>query len=174
MRDPSRAFIYYQKSAASGFRRAQFNLGCMYYTGHGVTQDEKKAHHFFKLSADKGERDGMYQTALMYSKNFKDYDNAIKYFFLAVVNSHEEAHKYLLSIFCDPEGCQLKMAAIRYLSTEWPQTHKWLNDSCKNAICELFLCLKANIMGETPTPTELIILITKELIIKWPNHTLQI
>jgi len=162
--DATRAFDYYRRAALLGFRRAQFNLGCMYVAGHGVTQDSKLAHHFFQLAADKGEKDGMYQTAIMCLK-LKQYPLAMKYFFLGAEFQHKEATDNLRTIFKSKNGTRQNLEGILFISQEWPRSHGWLHCNCGSAIRELFFCLKGNI--EITVPVELIILMTKELILIW-------
>lgn len=50
----SEAFLLFEKAANLGHATAQRNLGEMYYYGHGVTQDTRKAYSLFEQSAKQG------------------------------------------------------------------------------------------------------------------------
>ena len=39
------------KAAAFGNAQAQFNMGAMYYSGEGISQNYKKAMHWYKKAA---------------------------------------------------------------------------------------------------------------------------
>jgi len=162
--DISLAFMYYQQSAAMGYRRAQFNLACMYYTGHGTPKDEKKALHYFTLAGNAGEKDAMFQAGLLFEA-FKDYQNAIGYLLRAVSNRHKNAHKHLKRIFKGKRGDLIVHEAKSYLSYNWPQTHYWLSPFCTDSILDTVLCLQA-------LPAELRMMISKIMILHWPTDTL--
>lgn len=50
-----RALRRWEQDADSGDAHAQFNLGLVYSTGHGVGQDLVVAHKWFNLAAAQGE-----------------------------------------------------------------------------------------------------------------------
>ena len=52
--DPAQALALYLLAAAQNFDGAQYSLGYMYYTGHGVAQDFAEALRFFQLAAAQG------------------------------------------------------------------------------------------------------------------------
>ena len=52
------AFKYCKKSAEEGISEAQFNLGYMYYDGHGVRQNYTKAKEYFGLACDNKDQYG--------------------------------------------------------------------------------------------------------------------
>ena len=52
--------------AAQGVANAQYNLGIMYYTGRGVTQDYKEAMKWFRLAAEQGYADAQFNLGGMY------------------------------------------------------------------------------------------------------------
>jgi len=51
------ALKWYRKAADQGNAIAQYNIGSMYATGHGVPQDDVTAHLWFSLSAAQGDED---------------------------------------------------------------------------------------------------------------------
>jgi uncharacterized protein len=53
--DYSQAAMWYQKAAATGYPRAQFHLGSLYFEGRGVAADPQKAHDLVKQAADNGD-----------------------------------------------------------------------------------------------------------------------
>ncbi|MDO9794827.1 tetratricopeptide repeat protein, partial [Glaesserella parasuis] len=52
------ALKWFQKAAEQGNAQAQFNLGAMYYKGHGVRQDKSKAKYYSGLACDNGDQTG--------------------------------------------------------------------------------------------------------------------
>lgn len=52
--NPEMAFPWFQKAADQGDAVGQFNLGCCYYWGVGVTRDETIAQQWFRRSAQQG------------------------------------------------------------------------------------------------------------------------
>lgn len=55
-RDNARGLQLIRKSAAAGDASAQFDLGCIYANGNLLPNDFGKAEHWFKLSADQGNK----------------------------------------------------------------------------------------------------------------------
>ena len=51
-----KAIEWYEKAAEQGDAEAQYNLGNMYYHGHGVDVNHKKAVEWFKKAAEQGHR----------------------------------------------------------------------------------------------------------------------
>lgn len=52
--------------AEQGNALAQYNLGKMYYRGHGVPQDAKEAARWLQLAAEQGEAKAQFQLGIMY------------------------------------------------------------------------------------------------------------
>ncbi|MBE9589341.1 tetratricopeptide repeat protein, partial [Moraxella sp. K1630] len=50
----TQAIEWYTKSANQGYAEAQYNLGVMYYNGHGIKQDYQKAFEWHSKSASQG------------------------------------------------------------------------------------------------------------------------
>ncbi|MDE6731503.1 MAG: relaxase MobL [Oscillospiraceae bacterium] len=63
--DYTKAFAWFEKSAAAGNKFAQYSLGSLYYYGNGVSQSYEKAYEYYKLSADQDNAYACYETAKM-------------------------------------------------------------------------------------------------------------
>ena len=55
----------YTKAAEQGNTDAQFNLGYMYATGQGVTQNDELAHMWLNLAATEGDEEARRQRDLL-------------------------------------------------------------------------------------------------------------
>jgi TPR repeat protein len=69
--------------AEQGFSKAQFNLGVMYYDGHGVVQDYKEAVKWLTKSAEQGDFDAQSNLGVLYEKGQgvpQDYKEAVKWY----------------------------------------------------------------------------------------------
>ena len=53
------AFILLKPEADKGQPDAQYAIGYMYYYGQGVVEDRKKARHWIRCAAQKGQTDAM-------------------------------------------------------------------------------------------------------------------
>lgn len=58
--DTARAFGIYTQLAAEGNAKAEYNLGQMYLSGDGVSQDMDQATHWFRRSAEHGFAEAQY------------------------------------------------------------------------------------------------------------------
>lgn len=63
--DYSKAFAWFEKSAAAGNKFAQYSLGSLNFFGNGVPQNYEKAFEYYKLSADQGNAYACYEVAKM-------------------------------------------------------------------------------------------------------------
>ena len=63
--DYTKAFRWFEKSAAAGNKFAQYSLGSLYFFGNGVPQNYEKAFEYFKLSADQDNAYACYEVAKM-------------------------------------------------------------------------------------------------------------
>ena len=63
--DYTKAFGWFEKSAAAGNKFAQYSLGSLYFYGNGVPQNYEKAFEYYKLSADQDNAYACYETAKM-------------------------------------------------------------------------------------------------------------
>jgi TPR repeat protein len=55
--DYAKAAYWWQKAAAKGYSKAQFDLSVLYHNGWGVTQDDSKAAYWCQKAADQGDAD---------------------------------------------------------------------------------------------------------------------
>ena len=63
--DYTKAFGWFEKSAAAGNKFAQYSLGSLYFFGNGVPQNYEKAFEYYKLSADQDNAYACYEAAKM-------------------------------------------------------------------------------------------------------------
>ena len=63
--DYTKAFGWFEKSAAAGNKFAQYSLGNLYFFGNGVAQNYEKACEYYKLSADQDNAYACYEVAKM-------------------------------------------------------------------------------------------------------------
>ena len=63
--DYTKAFAWFEKSAAAGNKFAQYSLGSLYYYRNGIAQNYDKAFEYYKLSADQDNAYACYETAKM-------------------------------------------------------------------------------------------------------------
>ena len=59
--------ISLRMAADLGLARAQYNLGLMYFSGQGVTQDYAEAVMWYRKAADQGYADAQYDLGVMYN-----------------------------------------------------------------------------------------------------------
>jgi len=66
--------------AEQGFALAQFNLGFMYESGHGVPEDDKQAVKWYRLAAEQGYASAQSNLGVMYGNgNGVPEDNVLAY-----------------------------------------------------------------------------------------------
>lgn len=63
--DYTKAFGWFEKSAAAGNKFAQYSLGSLYFYGNGTPQNYEKAFEYYKLSADQDNAYACYEVAKM-------------------------------------------------------------------------------------------------------------
>lgn len=63
--DYTKAFGWFEKSAAAGNKFAQYSLGSLYFYGNGTPQNYEKAFEYYKLSADQDNAYACYEIAKM-------------------------------------------------------------------------------------------------------------
>ena len=57
-----------RRQAEQGDAAAQYNLGMLYYEGHGVTQDYATARHWWEQAAAQGNAWAQYRLGVLYQK----------------------------------------------------------------------------------------------------------
>ena len=78
--------------AEQGIAKAQYNLGLTYSRGQGVSQNDKEAIKWYRLSAEQGISGAQSNLGLMYEKGHgvtQDYLEAHKWFNIAGMNGNE-------------------------------------------------------------------------------------
>ncbi len=85
--DYTKAFVWFEKSAATGNKFAQYSLGSLYYYGNGMAQNYEKAFEYYKLSADQDNAYACYEAA----KIFRDG--------IGVEKNSEQAENYFKSAY---------------------------------------------------------------------------
>lgn len=84
--------------AAQGNANAQYNLGAMYESGHGVVQDHKEAVKWYRLAAAQGDADAQFNLGNMYKDGqgvVQDHEEAVKWFRLAADQGDADAQRNL-------------------------------------------------------------------------------
>tara|TARA_Y100000296_G_scaffold85902_1_gene123967 strand:- start:1193 stop:1624 length:432 start_codon:yes stop_codon:yes gene_type:complete len=89
---------YYRFDAEQGDVRAQFNLGYMYETGKGVSQNHKLAVTWYSLAAEQGYAPAQFNLAVMYRNGQGVPQNdktALKWYTLAAEQGYAHAQNNL-------------------------------------------------------------------------------
>lgn len=87
-KDNIKAFECYSIAASHGNTKAMASLGYMYYNGLGVKKDVNKSFEYYMTAYEKGEIGLANNIGHIYHYNFKDEDNAIKYYNNAIDNKN--------------------------------------------------------------------------------------
>ena len=93
--------------AEHGEVRAQFTLGFMYYSGHGVAQDYAEALHWFRAAAVQGDADAQDRLGMMYSLGrgvAQDYQEERQWYGKAAAQGHPAAQFQLGYIYASGRG----------------------------------------------------------------------
>lgn len=88
------ARVNFAQAAEAGLDVAQFNLGLLYYSGKGVSQNYLEAAKWFKEAANQGIKDAQYNLGVMYYNGLgveKDEQKALESFQLAANNDSNNA-----------------------------------------------------------------------------------
>ena len=96
--DFATALREWEPLAEQGDPNAQYNLGVMYYYGHGVSQDYKTAIKFYSLAAYQGHANAQNSLGNMYSRGEgvpQNYKTAIKWYTLAGEQGNSDAQNSL-------------------------------------------------------------------------------
>lgn len=85
---------WYEQAALAGKRTSQYNLGSMYYQGHGVKQDQTKAAYWFEKAAEQGSANAQYSLGQMYEYGYgvdKDNEKSVFWYAKAAEQGHAAA-----------------------------------------------------------------------------------
>ena len=100
-------FEYALDAAEEGDADAQFSLGYMYYEGEGVSQDNKEAVKWWRLSAEQGDADAQFNLGVMYDQGEgvpQDNKEVVKWWRLAAEQGHADAQLSLGYMYYEGEG----------------------------------------------------------------------
>lgn len=106
--DDKLLFDLMSKSADMGYLPAQRDLGTLYQTGQGVSQNFDKAKSLFQEAADKGDSEANVRLGYMYmlgNTSFeKDIDKALAFFNRAAAKGNVNAQHNLALLYSKEEG----------------------------------------------------------------------
>ncbi|MEP6933430.1 MAG: SEL1-like repeat protein [Nitrospirota bacterium] len=96
-----------QVAAEQGDAASQFNLGLMYDTGEGVTQDYQEAVRWYRLAAAQGHANAQFNLAVMYAHGYgvvQDYQEAIRLYQALAEQGEADAQTNLASMYAHGQG----------------------------------------------------------------------
>lgn len=79
MADPKKAFEWFEKAAEGGLPTAYANVGVSYRDGEGVAKDVDKAKQYFEKGAEAGDEHAAHLLALLYTRELRDYPQALEW-----------------------------------------------------------------------------------------------
>ena len=100
-------FLRQVVAAEQGDVVSQFNLGLMYDTGEGVTQDYQEAVRWYRLAAEQGYANAQFNLAVMYAKGYgvaQDYQEAIRLYQPLAEQGEADAQTKLGLMYANGEG----------------------------------------------------------------------
>ena len=118
--DYATALRIMREHADQGNARAQYNLGGMYYSGNGVTQDFAAALRWYRKAADQGNAAAQNNLALMYNNGqgvTQDYTEALRWYRKAADQGHARAQYNLGTMYDLGRG----------VTQDYVQAHMWYN-----------------------------------------------
>ncbi|WP_227503107.1 tetratricopeptide repeat protein [Moraxella bovoculi] len=105
------AFELFNKLAKQGHPGAQYNLGQMYYSGHGVRQDYAQAAAWYRKAAEQGGAKAQYNLGLMYGNGEgvrQDYQQAMVWWRKSYAQGHAKAAYNIGVLHYNGEGVRQK------------------------------------------------------------------
>jgi hypothetical protein len=171
--DKQEACRLYKLATDKGYCLAQHNLGFMYSNGFGVPKDKPKAVQYYTSAAVQGNAMSSYNLGFIYQKGEgvnQNFNLAFRCFLAGAQSGHSNSKKHLSRIL-NSDITGYGTIPTYYLMEEWPEAHQLLNPNCRQAIINLFLCLKRLNYQDMPIPPELITIIIKDLISVWTTLT---
>ena len=106
-KDYATALREWKPLAEQGHTMAQSNLGLMYDKGQGVTQDDKEAVKWYRLSAKQGIAEAQYNLGVLYYRGrgvLQDHKEAAKWWKLAAEQGYVDAQYNLGLLYALGEG----------------------------------------------------------------------
>ena len=125
LRDQKQAFDWYTRSAEQGFSKSQFNLGRVYFHGHGVAQDKDLAVGWQIKAAEQGLAEAQYAVGNVYLYGGileQDVELALDLFTKAANQHHLPAQKQLGVLYF--EGTAVPQDVV--------QAHLWFSIAALN------------------------------------------
>lgn len=101
-KDPSQAKLWLELASMKGHGEAQYELGKLFYTGSGATQDYFNAREWWIESAVQGNLNAQQKLGYLYSEGLgvkRDFDKAKKWYLRAAKSGHAEAQTLLGSLY---------------------------------------------------------------------------
>ena len=99
--DPLQAIIWYEKAAALGNEKGQYNTALSYKQGRGIKQDKVKAFHWYHKAAEKDHASAQFQLGNLYAFGGKGIEKnsqkAIQWWRKAVKNGYSKANFRLMN-----------------------------------------------------------------------------
>lgn len=131
--DDATAAQMWETLAEQGYSEAQCNLGVMYASGRGVSQDQGKAVRWFKLAANQDYPVAQYHLGLSYADGAGvqiDYAQAVKWFELASGQGYVPAQLYLGNMYALGRGIgQDAVKAYAWFSIAANQPNNMVSES---------------------------------------------
>ena len=106
--------------AQQGDALAQYNLGVMYDSGVGVTQDDKQAVKLYRKAAEQGDVRAQFNLALRYNNGqgvTQDYKQAVKWYRKSAEQGHADAQLNLGFMYVNGQG----------VTQDYVLAHMWWN-----------------------------------------------
>jgi len=176
--DKKTAIEYYTKAANVGHTKSQYFLGILYERGSCVDTDMKMAIKYYQLASENEEprahnKLGTYYETGIDSICKENYELAASHFYRASLTIRK-ARIHLRAILSGKINQRYQMAAVSCLiSQRWPESKDMVNQNCLLLLPEIILIFRNNSKGGIIILPELVELITKWVILLWPeNHHL--
>ncbi len=107
-----------RNAAEHGDAEAQFNLGDMYRFGRGISRDQAKAAHWYRLAAEQGHVKGQFNLGFRYNHGLgvrQDHVEAVRWYRLAAEQGDAEAQYHLGLMYQHGRGvAQDHVDAVRW------------------------------------------------------------
>ena len=100
-KDPQKAASFYIKAAEKGYVKAQRDLGALYQSGSGVTQDYAASAKWYRKAAENGDAQSQYFLSYLLYKGLgvdQNSDEARQWLEKAARHGHQEAKKKLAKL----------------------------------------------------------------------------
>ena len=110
--------------AEQGHAGVQYNLGVMYDSGRGITEDDAEAVRWYRLSAEQGHVGAQYNLGVMYASGEgvpEDIVLAYMWWNVAAAQGEEDAQR--LKDITEEEMTREQITEAQRLSREWIEEH---------------------------------------------------